>query len=67
MIDNFATIKYRGKTHQVNANQPVLKAIKLLKIPRSAYLITREGTLITEDEIMKPGDLIEMLPVISGG
>jgi hypothetical protein len=45
----------------------VIKAVKMLKIPLNSHLIIRNGELITEDELILPGDLIEMLPVISGG
>ena len=62
-----ATIKYRGKEHTVRANLPVMKAVKMLKVPLNAHLILRNGELITEDELILPGDRIEMMPVISGG
>jgi sulfur carrier protein len=67
MIEHTATIKYRGKEHTVRANLPVIKAVKMLKIPLNSHLIIRNGELITEDELILPGDRIEMLPVISGG
>jgi sulfur carrier protein len=67
MIESTATIKYRGKEHSVRANLPVIKAVKMLKIPLNSHLIIRNGELITEDELILPGDRIEMLPVISGG
>jgi sulfur carrier protein ThiS len=67
MTEATATIKYRGKVHTVHANLPVIKAVKILKIPLNSHLIIRNGELITEDELILPGDSIEMLPVISGG
>jgi len=33
----------------------------------STHLAVRYGELITDDEMVKPGDLIELIPVISGG
>jgi len=36
-------------------------------ISASAHLAVRAGELITDDEMVKPGDLIELFPVISGG
>ncbi len=36
-------------------------------LSRSAYLTVRNGTLITDDEILKAGDEIELIPVVSGG
>jgi sulfur carrier protein ThiS len=67
MSEALATIKYHGKEYIVRANVPVLKAVKMLKIPLGSHLIIRNGELITEDELLLPGDHIEMLPVISGG
>jgi sulfur carrier protein len=67
MANTSAIIKFRGKEYTVRANIPVLKAVKMLKIPLNSHLIIRNGELITEDELILPGDHIEMLPVISGG
>ena len=67
MTESTAIIKYRGKEHLVRANLPIIKAVKMLKIPLNSHLIIRNGELITEDELILPGDSIEMLPVISGG
>ena len=36
-------------------------------ISASAHLAVCSGKLITDDEMVKPGDLIELIPVISGG
>lgn len=51
----------------MRAGIPVRKALKILNLTPGAHLIIRAGTLITDDEILKPGDLIELMPVISGG
>ncbi len=67
MTETTAIIKYHGKEHIVRANLPVIKAVKMLKIPLNSHLIIRNGKLITEDELILPGDRIEMLSVISGG
>ncbi len=67
MPESSAIIKYRGKEYTVRANLPVIKAVKMLKIPLNSYLIIRDGELITEDVLILPGDHIEMLPIISGG
>ena len=67
MTEPVATIHYHGKEHTVRANLPVIKAVKKLKVPLNSHLIIRNGELITEDELIHPGDNIIMLPVISGG
>ena len=37
------------------------------QISISAYLAVRSGELITVDEMVNTGDLIELIPVVSGG
>jgi sulfur carrier protein ThiS len=34
---------------------------------QSAYLILRDGELITDDEIISEGETIELISVVSGG
>jgi len=60
-------IQVRGKRHEMRTGIPVRKAMKILRITPGSHLIIRRGELITDDEILQPGDLIELLPVISGG
>lgn len=67
MIEHSAIVKYRSKEYSIRANLPVIKAVKMLNIPLNSYLIIRNGELITEDELIQPGDRLEMLPIISGG
>lgn len=67
MTDSKPIIKIRGKQHEMRAGIPVRKAIKNLNLTPDAHLIIRDGALITDDEILQTGDMIELLPVISGG
>ncbi|MFP4118424.1 MAG: MoaD/ThiS family protein [Candidatus Woesearchaeota archaeon] len=41
--------------------------LKVLEIPGEEVLILKNGTLITEDEMLSDEDEIELLSVISGG
>lgn len=43
------------------------KVFKKLNILPETYLCVREGDLITERELLKDGDVIRFVPVISGG
>jgi sulfur carrier protein ThiS len=45
----------------------VRDALLSLDIIPDAVLPTREGELITDDEILKEGDVIKLVAVISGG
>jgi len=62
-----ATIILKNKTHQVPAGIPLHKALRILNIATNTHLAVRESTLITEDEMLKSGDHIEIISVISGG
>jgi sulfur carrier protein len=45
----------------------VLDALKKNNILPEGVLCTRDGELISEDEIVKDGDVIKLVAVISGG
>ncbi|MBW6474376.1 MAG: MoaD/ThiS family protein [Anaerolineaceae bacterium] len=45
----------------------VRKVFKKLDILPETYLCVREGELITEQELLRDGDVIRFVPVISGG
>ena len=45
----------------------VKKALKELDLLPEAYLVVRSGELIVEQEYLKDGDEIKLVPVVSGG
>ena len=45
----------------------VRKALQKISIEPDSVLATRDGELITDDEIIKEHDVIKLIPVISGG
>lgn len=57
----------RDEEYEVRAGQSVRSALEKLQIPPEAVLATREGELITDDEILREGDVIKLVAVISGG
>ena len=62
-----ATICLREKTYEVRAGMTVRDALIKVEIPPEAVLPTRAGELITDDEILREGDEIRLVSVISGG
>ena len=60
-------VEVRGRQHEMRAGIPIRKAMKVLQITPGSHLIIRRGELITDDEILQPGDVIKLMPVISGG
>lgn len=45
----------------------VSKVFKKLDLLPETYLCIRDGELLTEQELIKDGDMIRLIPVISGG
>jgi len=62
-----ATVIIKNKSILVPAGIPLHKAFRILHLNANAHLAVRNGELITEDEMLKNGDCIELIAVISGG
>ena len=45
----------------------LLAALEKIDILPESVIATREGEMILEDEILKDGDVIKLIAVISGG
>ena len=67
MKETNATLLLRGKSILCRSKIPLWKAMKENHISVSTHLAVRSGELITDDEMVKPGNLIELIPIISGG
>jgi sulfur carrier protein ThiS len=61
------TLILRDKQYEVRAGITARRALEEIGIPRESVLITRKGELITEDEVLKEGEVIKLISVISGG
>ncbi len=57
----------RDQEFQVRGGITVRQALIKLEINPESVLATREGELLTDDEILKDGDRIRLVAVISGG
>jgi len=62
-----ATFKLNKKEFPVMDNTTIRKTIEKLGFSPSAYLILKNGQLVTDDEMIGDGDIIELVNVISGG
>ena len=60
-------IKFRDKEFKVRAGMTARDALKKIDMLPDSVLITRDAELITDDEILKEGDQIRLIAVISGG
>lgn len=57
----------RGKEQQVKSGMIVKHALEKINVLPESVIVTRRGELITEDELLQPGDVIKLVSVISGG
>jgi len=48
-------------------NLTVAKALKQLDLIPEAYLVIRSGEMLTEHELIREGDVLKIIPVVSGG
>ncbi len=62
-----AKIILRKQEFEVNHGMTIRAALKKLDIQPEAVIPTKEGELVTDDEILQDGDVIKLVAVISGG
>lgn len=55
------------KDIEVTGPIPVRQLLKELHLNPEAYLVIRNDDLVTDDEVLKDSDTVEIRPVISGG
>lgn len=57
----------RDKEYEVRPGMALVDALKKNNIVPESVIAVREGEVITDDEILKNGDVIKLVMVISGG
>ncbi len=57
----------RDKEYEVKPGMTLLSALQKINILPESVIATRGGEMILEDEILKNGDVIKLIAVISGG
>jgi sulfur carrier protein ThiS len=62
-----AKIILRNKEFSVRHGMTIRSAILKLGLQPESVLPTRKGELISEEDIIQEGDVITLIPVISGG
>jgi sulfur carrier protein ThiS len=62
-----AKIIYRDKEYIVKHGMDLHITLAKLSILPDTVLPTRDGELITDDEIIQENEIIKLIPVISGG
>lgn len=61
------TLILRGQSYETKPGMALRDALLKINILPEAVLATRDGVMITEDEILHDGDVVKLVMVISGG
>ncbi len=67
LVQGTATLLLRRQEFTVQAGLSVRAAIERCGLEPGAFIVTRAGELITDEDVLKPGDRVKLLPVPSGG
>lgn len=62
-----ALMKLRDQRYEIKPGSTVRDAMRAHDIQPESVIPTRDGELITDDEIIREGDVIRLVAVISGG
>jgi len=65
--DNLVKLVLRNKDYEVKPGMTLLSALQKINVVPESVIATREGEMILDDEILKDGDEIKLIAVISGG
>ncbi len=57
----------RDKAYEVKPGMTLLSALQKSEILPESVIATRAGEMILEDEILKDGEVVKLIAVISGG
>jgi sulfur carrier protein ThiS len=57
----------RDKEYEVKPGMTLLSALQKINVVPESVIATRDGEMILEDEILKNGDVVKLIAVISGG
>jgi sulfur carrier protein len=57
----------RGKEYEVKPGMTLLDSLKKINVLSESVIATQDGEMILDDEILKDGDVVKLIAVISGG
>ncbi len=57
----------REKEYEVKSGMTLLSALQKINIIPESVIATRDGEMILDDEILREGDVVKLVAVISGG
>ena len=57
----------RDKEYEVKPGMTLLDSLKKINVLSESVIATLEGEMILDDEILRDGDVVKLIAVISGG
>ena len=57
----------RGKEYEVRAGMNLRDSLSKIDVLTESVLATRDGEMITDEEILNEGEVVRLIAVISGG
>ena len=57
----------RDKTYELKPGMTLRSCLEKIDVEPEGVLAVRNGTLITDDEILNEGEVVKLVAVISGG
>ena len=57
----------RDREYEVKPGMTLLDSLKKISVLSESVIATRDGEMILDDEILKDGDVVKLIAVISGG
>ncbi len=57
----------RGKEYEVKPGMTLLDSLKKIDVLSESVIAVRDGEMILDDEILKDGEVVKLVSVISGG
>ncbi len=57
----------RDKEYEVKPGMTLLDSLKKINVLSESVIATLNGEMILDDEILKDGDVVKLIAVISGG
>jgi len=57
----------RNKEYEVKPGMTLLSALEKINVIPESVIATRNGEMILDDEILKDGEVVKLIAVISGG
>lgn len=60
-------VRYNNEVLDFNETMSVNKLLKKMALNKGEVVVTRNGAIVTEDEMLNPDDEVRIIDTVSGG